>query len=166
MATGDDVASLRRDEEAVIRALLPAAAAMMRACDAELTRAERMTHTEYLVLVFLSEAPERTLRLVELAAHCHKSPSAVSRAVGRLEVDGLVRRVQASDDGRGCNAVITDVGLAKLEEARATHVSSIRRHLVDHLEGVDLDALARGLQSTAHPGNFVEARKRATSARW
>ena len=45
MATSDDVVPLRRDEEAVIRALLPAVAAMMRAFDADLTRAERMTHT-------------------------------------------------------------------------------------------------------------------------
>ncbi|MGR6974907.1 MarR family winged helix-turn-helix transcriptional regulator [Streptomyces cynarae] len=162
MATGDDVPPLRRDEEAVIRALLPAVAAMMRAFDADLDRAERMTHTEYLVLMFLSEAPESTLRLVDLAAHCHKSPSAVSRAVGRLETDGLVRRVQASDDGRGSNAVLTERGLARLQEARSTHIVSIRRHLIDHLEGVDLDALARALESIAQP---VRVPKRATSPR-
>ncbi|MFI5801088.1 MarR family winged helix-turn-helix transcriptional regulator [Streptomyces sp. NPDC051677] len=162
MATGDDVAPLRRDEEAVIRALLPAVAAMMRAFDADLDRAERMTHTEYLVLMFLSEAPESTLRLVDLASHCHKSPSAVSRAVGRLENDGLVRRVQASDDGRGSNAVLTDMGLARLQQARSTHVASIRRHLIDHLDGVDLDALARALETIGHP---ARAPKRAASPR-
>lgn len=163
MATGDDVAPLRRDEEAVIRALLPAVAAMMRAFDAELDRAERMTHTEYLVLMFLSEAPESTLRLSELAAHCHKSPSAVSRAVGRLETDGLVRRTQASDDGRGSNAVLTDSGLAKLEQARHSHIASIRRHLIDHLAGIDLAALARALESIAHP--VTAPKKRATPGR-
>ncbi len=165
MATSDDVVPLRRDEEAVIRALLPAVAAMMRAFDADLTRVERMTHTEYLVLVFLAEAPERTLRLIDLAAHCHKSPSAASRAVGRLEVEGLVRRVPASDDGRGSNAVLTDEGLARLQQARSTHIISIRRHLIDHLEGVDLDALARGLQSIARPGNSVTATKRGKPGR-
>ncbi|WP_405718153.1 MarR family transcriptional regulator [Streptomyces sp. NBC_01537] len=165
MTAGDKVPPLRRDEQAVIRALLPAVAAMMRAFDADLNRAERMTHTEYLVLMFLSEAPECTSRLVDLAAQCHKSPSAISRAVGRLEVDGLVRRVQASDDGRGANAILTDVGLARLEQARYTHVLSIRRHLLDHLEGVDLDALARALDSIANPGNSVKAPTRATSGR-
>lgn len=165
MATGDDVPPLRRDEDAVIRALLPAVAAMMRAFDAELDRAERMTHTEYLVLLFLSEASESTLRLVDLASRCHKSPSAVSRAVGRLEAEGLVLREQALDDGRGSNAVLTGKGLVRLEQARRTHVVSIRRHLIDHLEGVDLDALARALESIASPENFVKTPKRAVSAR-
>jgi DNA-binding MarR family transcriptional regulator len=162
---GDEVVPLRRDEQVVIRALLPAVTAMMRAFDADLTRAERMTHTEYLVLLFLSEAPERTLRIVDLAASCHKSPSAVSRAVGRLEGDGLVRREQVSDDGRGCNAVLTDAGLTRLAQAAATHLASIRRHLIDHLEGVDLDALGRALQSIANPGTSARTTKRGTSPR-
>lgn len=161
----DEIISLRRDEEAVIRALLPAVTAMMRQFDAALIHEERMTHSEYLVLMFLSEAPERTLRLIDLAARCHKSPSAVSRAVGRLEVEGLVQRVQASDDGRGSNAVLTDVGLARLERAQRTHLASIRRHLIDHLEGVDLAALARGLEAIAHPDAATKTGGRATSRR-
>jgi DNA-binding MarR family transcriptional regulator len=160
---GDEVAPLRRDEQAVVRALLPAVAAMMRAFDADLTREERMTHTEYLVLMFLSEAPQHTMRVIDLAAHCHKSSSAISRAIGRLNADGLVRRAQASDDGRGSNAVLTDTGIARLEKAASTHVASIRRHLIDHLEGVDLDTLALALQNIASPDNSAQAPKRATS---
>src|SRR2546425_411250 len=108
MSASDETAPLSQDEETVIRALLPAVTAMMRDFDTDLTREERMTHTEYLVLIFLSEAPEATLRLIDRAASCHKSPSAVSRAVGRLEIDGLVRRTQVTDDRRGSNAVLTD----------------------------------------------------------
>jgi DNA-binding MarR family transcriptional regulator len=162
---GDEAVPLRRDENVLVRALLPAVTAMMRAFDADLIRAESMTHTEYLVLLFLSEAPERTLRLVDLATSCHKSPSAVSRAVGRLEGDGLVRREQVSDDGRGCNAVLTDAGLARLTQAASTHLSSIRRHLIDHLEGVDLDALGGALQKIANPGTSTRTAKRGTSRR-
>jgi DNA-binding MarR family transcriptional regulator len=153
MAKGDEVGPLRREEQAVIRALLPAVSAMMRAFDADLTRAERMTHTEYLVLMFLSEAPEHTLRLNDLAAYCHKSPSAISRAVARLEVDGLVRRVRASEDGRGSNAIVTESGLERLKNATSTHIASIRRHLIDHLEGVDLATLAQALQRIANDGS-------------
>ncbi|MGF7239283.1 MAG: MarR family winged helix-turn-helix transcriptional regulator [Frankia sp.] len=161
----DEVVPLRRDEEAVIRALLPAVTAMMRDFDAALIREERMTHSEYLVLMFLAEAPKGTLRLADLAARCHKSPSAVSRAVGRLEAEGLVGRVQASDDGRGSNAVLADAGRARLERARRTHFDSIRRHLIDQLEGVDLAALARGLEAIAHPDASTKTGGRATSHR-
>lgn len=159
MTTGQKGA-LTRDEDAVIRALLPAVTAMLKAFDADLLRAERMTHSEFLVLMFLAEAPERTLRLSELAALTQKSLSAVSRAVGRLEDDALVRRVQAAEDGRGFNAVLTDAGLAALEYARATHVASIRRHLIDHLDGVDLSALARSLESIASSAGSAPASRR------
>ncbi|OHV56410.1 MarR family transcriptional regulator [Pseudofrankia sp. BMG5.36] len=165
MADDDGVVPLRQDEEAVIRALLPAIAAMMRAFDADLDRMQRMTHTEYVVLMFLSEAPERTLRLNDLAARCHKSLSAVSRAVGRLEAQALVRRSLSLDDGRGREAVLTEAGLARLDEARATHVESIRRHLINHLEGVDLGALSRALEHIADADSSAKLPKRATSAR-
>ncbi|MFF4253950.1 MarR family winged helix-turn-helix transcriptional regulator [Streptomyces sp. NPDC001663] len=165
MSTSDEASPLHPDEEAVIRALLPAVTAMMRDFDADLTRDEHLTHTEYLVLVFLSEAPEGTLRLIDLAARTHKSPSAVSRAVGRLENEQLVQRVQASDDGRGSNAVLTDAGLTRLERARRTHITSIRRHLIDHLKGVDLAALARGLEAIAQPEAGPRTTKRAVPRR-
>lgn len=149
----------------MIRALLPAVTAMMRAFDADLVSAEQMTHGEYLVLLFLSEAPEHTLRLSDLAARTHKSLSAVSRAVGRLEVDGLVRRVQASEDGRGWNAVLTDTGLEALVQARSTHVASIRRHLIGHLNGIDLNALARALESVANEESAAPVSRRGSMGR-
>jgi len=160
VAKGDPDVALGRDEEAVIRALLPAVTAIMRAFDADMDRAERMTHTEFLVLMFLSEAPKRMLRLGDLAARCHKSLSAISRAVGRLEADGFVRRTQAADDGRGYNAVLTETGLVRLEQVRPTHVASIRRHLIDHLEGVDLRALSRALEQIAQGRPASVSRRR------
>jgi len=164
MTTGREGA-LTREEDAVIRALLPAVTAMLKAFDADLLRAERMTHSEFLVLMFLSEAPARTLRLSELAALTQKSLSAVSRAVGRLENDGLVRRVQAAEDGRGFNAVLTDAGLAGLEHARATHAASIRRHLIDHLGDIDLDGLARSLESIASSAGSAPTSRRSSPGR-
>lgn len=145
----DAAAPLTEDEAAVIRALRPAVGAMMRAFDADLVKEQRMSHTEYVVLMFLSEAPGRTLRLSDLAARCQQSLSAVSRTVGRLEADGLVSREQSPDDARAYNAVLTGAGLARLEQAWPTHVASIRRNLFDHLQGVDLHALAAAFQHIA-----------------
>jgi DNA-binding MarR family transcriptional regulator len=149
MAKGERVVPLSPEEKAVIRALRPAMAAMMRAFDADLVREQRLTHTEYVALMFLSEAPQRTLRLSDLAARCQQSLSAISRTVGRLEAEGLARRTQSPDDARAYNAVITDVGLARLEQAWPTHLDSVRRHLLDHLAGIDLRALAQAFQHIA-----------------
>lgn len=145
----EDVPPLDADEAAVIRSLRPAVAAMMRAFDADLVREQGMSHTEYVALMFLSEAPERTLQLSELAARCQQSLSAISRTAGRLEAEGLIRREQSPRDARACDAVLTDAGLDRLERAWPTHITSVRRHLLDRLEGVDLRALAGAFQRIA-----------------
>jgi DNA-binding MarR family transcriptional regulator len=133
----------------VIRALHPAFVAMMKRIDADLQREHRMSHAEYMALMFLSEAADRTLGLSELARRCQQSLSAVSRTVGRMEAQGLVRREQSDQDARAYNAVLTDAGLARLQQATPGHVDSLRRHLFDHLDGVDLDMLADAFERIA-----------------
>jgi DNA-binding MarR family transcriptional regulator len=88
----DDASALTDDERSLIRALRPAMAALMRDFDDDLQRIQRMSHAEYIALMFLSEAPERTMRLSDLAELCQQSASAVGRTVKRLEAEGLVRR--------------------------------------------------------------------------
>jgi hypothetical protein len=61
--------------------------------------------------------------------------------VGRMETQGLVRREQSTRDARAYNAVLTDAGLKRYEEATPTHDISLRRYLFNHLECIDLDAL-------------------------
>jgi DNA-binding MarR family transcriptional regulator len=133
-------------EHKVITALHAAFVAMMREFDADLQREHRLSHTEYIALMWLSEAPKHTLGLSSLAARCQQSLSAISRTVGRLETQGLVRREQSTRDARAYNAVLTDAGRKRYEEATPTHNSSLRRYLFDHLEGIDLDALGDALQ--------------------
>jgi DNA-binding MarR family transcriptional regulator len=130
----------------VITALHTAFLAMMRVFDADLQREHQLSHTEYLALEWLAEAPDRTLRLSDLAARCQQSLSAISRTVGRMETQGLVRREQSTRDARAYNAVLTDAGLKRYQRAAPTHDSSLRRYLFDHLEGIDLDAFGDALQ--------------------
>jgi DNA-binding MarR family transcriptional regulator len=145
----DDAVPLTDDERTLIRALRPAMATLMRAFDEELQRYQRLSHTEYIALMFLSEAAERTMRLSDLAELCQQSASAIGRTVRRLEAEGLVRRQQSVQDARSVNAVLTDAGLERLEQAVPVHVASVRRHLFDKLEGVDLGKLALAFQRLA-----------------
>jgi DNA-binding MarR family transcriptional regulator len=142
----------------VIRSLHAAFMAMMRQFDADLQREHRLSHTEYVAMDFLVEAPCRTLGLSDLAARCQQSLSAISRTVGRLEAQGLVRREQSARDARACNAVLTDAGLKRYEEATPTHDISLRRYLFDNLTGIDLDAFGEALQ------RIIAAADRRTTA--
>ena len=128
-------------EHKVIRALHAAFMAMMRQFDADLRRDHQLSHTEYIALDWLAEAPDRTMGLSDLAASCQQSLSAISRSVARLETQGLVRRVQSTRDARAYNAVLTDAGLKRYREATPTHNNSLRRYLFDQLGGIELDAL-------------------------
>ncbi|MHA2417078.1 MULTISPECIES: MarR family winged helix-turn-helix transcriptional regulator [Mycobacterium] len=145
----EGVTPLTAGEVKVIRALHPGFVTMMRQLDADLQREHRMSHAEFVALMFLSEASDRTLGLSELARRCQQSLSAISRTIGRLEAQALVRREQSSQDARAYNAVLTDEGLTRLEQAVPTHVVSLRRHLFDHLDGVDLKAIGNAFASIA-----------------
>jgi DNA-binding MarR family transcriptional regulator len=152
---------LSPEEEAVARAIGRAIIVVPRAIDADLMREQRLTLNEYAALMHLSEAPERRLRMSELAAECDVSLSGMTRIVGRLEVDGLIERVQCAEDARGSNAVLTDAGLARLEEAYPTHLASVRRHVIDHLGELDLVRLAEALRrfATASEGGPARTRR-------
>jgi DNA-binding MarR family transcriptional regulator len=145
----DDTVRLTADERRLIRALRPAMAALMRDFDDDLQRALRLSHAEYITLMFLSEAPERTMRLSDLADLCQQSASATGRTIKRLEAEALVRREQSVLDARSVNAVLTDAGLARLEQAAPVHIASVRRHFLDRLEGIDLGKLGLALQRIA-----------------
>jgi DNA-binding MarR family transcriptional regulator len=145
-----DLAILLTDDEVrVVDRLRPAVSALFRRFDADLRREQRLSHGEYIVLLFLSQAPDQTLGLSELAARCQQSLSAISRTIGRLNADGLVRREQSTQDARAYNAVLTDAGLARLQRAMPIHHDSVRRYLFNQLQGVDLHALGTALERIA-----------------
>ncbi|WP_155370833.1 MarR family winged helix-turn-helix transcriptional regulator [Catellatospora vulcania] len=137
------------DEDALVRALSRLMYALPRAIDADMVREQRLPFTEFLVLKHLSEAPDRRLRMSELATASEMSISGISRIVGRLESEGFVQRVRSEHDARGWNAVLTDAGLARLAQAWPTNLASVRRHFLDHLAGLDLKTLAAALHDVA-----------------
>jgi DNA-binding MarR family transcriptional regulator len=124
---------LDEEEQKAWRAWLFSSMLLQDRLDRELTHGTGISHAYYEILVALSEAPERMMRMSELADRCLSSRSRLSHAVSRLEERGWVRRQVCAEDGRGQLAVLTDDGFAALEAAAPVHVRSVRTHLFDQL---------------------------------
>jgi DNA-binding MarR family transcriptional regulator len=101
------------------------------------------------VLQNLSDAPGRQMRVTELATACGVSGSGITRILNRLNQAGLTTRVPSQLDGRGAVAVLTPAGAARLEQAQAAHVASIRQHILDPLGDLDLAAFTSGMECVA-----------------
>jgi DNA-binding MarR family transcriptional regulator len=133
---------LDRDEQQAWRAFLTANQLLFAQLERELVREHDIPHGYYEILVRLSEAPRRTLRMSELAENSLSSRSRISHAVSRLEELGWVRRETCPDDKRGQWCVLTDRGFRVLENAAPTHVEGVRTHLFDQLTPAQVKQLA------------------------
>lgn len=114
-------------------------------------------HSEYEVLVRLSEREGGQMRMAQLAdAMCH-SRSRVTHTVARMERAGLITRTQTPDDGRGVIATMTEKGRRLLTAAAPVHVAGVRENLVDLCSPDDFAAFGRVMNAvtdkliTAHP---------------
>lgn len=137
------------EEEAAWRALARAVLVVPRVLDAEMLESQGLNITEYNVLMNLSEAPDHSLRMRELANFVSITVSGLTRVVERLSRQGLVERVRAESDGRGQVAVLTPAGLERLRQAWPSHLAAVRRHVIDHLGDLDLVSLAEALANIA-----------------
>lgn len=103
------------------------------ALDAQLQRDAGLSHFEYQVMARLSEAPERSLRMSELAVLANGSLSRLSHVVNRLQGRGWVRRGPDPADGRFTLAVLTVEGWEKVVETAPGHVEAVRSFVFDAL---------------------------------
>jgi DNA-binding MarR family transcriptional regulator len=113
----------------------------VRVLETELVAEHPISLGAYDVLVQLAEAPDRRLRMAELADAVLLSRSGVTRLVDRLEVAGMVTRERFGGDGRGVVAVITTKGIDTLRAASRTHLAGVVRHFVEHLNPDELASL-------------------------
>jgi DNA-binding MarR family transcriptional regulator len=132
---------LDAEEQKAWRAWLYSSMLLQNQLDRELTHETGISHAYYEILVQLSEAPGRALRMSQLAERSLSSRSRLSHAVSRLEERGWVRRQVCEEDGRGQLALLTDDGFAALEAAAPTHVEGVRRHLFDQLSPEQVEAM-------------------------
>jgi DNA-binding MarR family transcriptional regulator len=134
---------LTSDEQRTWRAFLGATQLLFDRLDRDLQRDAGMPHAYYEILVILSEAPGRTLRMSDLADRTRSSRSRLSHAVARLEERGWVRREDCPTDRRGSFAILTDEGFGVLAAAAPGHVDTVRRALFDRLSPEQVAELTR-----------------------
>ena len=133
---------LSADEQCTWRDFLTAWQWLFASVDGQLQRDAGIPLAYYEILVRLSEAPGRALRMTQLAAASASSKSRVSHAVARLEERGWVDRTDCPTDRRGQIAQLTDEGFAALSAAAPGHVEQVRRSLFDPLTPEQLRQLA------------------------
>jgi DNA-binding MarR family transcriptional regulator len=127
------------------RTLLTAHARLIDRIEAELKTAGAIPLTWYDVLIELWEAPERRLRLHELASAVLLSRSGITRLVDRLEAAGLLRREPDPADRRGAYAAITEAGQAALRFAWPVYGQGIDEHFARHLTDEQARVIAESL---------------------
>ncbi|SDD06550.1 DNA-binding transcriptional regulator, MarR family [Sanguibacter gelidistatuariae] len=141
-AAPDDVPWLSPDQMRDWLALVGLLATLPPALDAQLKRDAGVNSYEYQVLALLSNAPDHTVGLSDLAESTQGSLSRLSHAITRLERAGWVERRSGTDPTvRRTSARLTDAGLAKLEAVAPGHVREARRLVVDVLTAEQLAAL-------------------------
>ncbi|GAA1603143.1 MarR family winged helix-turn-helix transcriptional regulator [Actinoplanes couchii] len=113
------------------------------AIETQLQRDAGLTHMGYLVLMNLSESPDRRLPMSRLARNASASLSRLSHVVARLEKQGWVRREKDAADGRVQIAVLTDEGWAKVVETAPGHAEAVQRLIFDRLTTAQARQLAK-----------------------
>src|ERR1700737_2742938 len=123
----------------LLLALLPTA------LEAQLQRDAQLSYVEYYVLAGLSDQPDHTMRISELAGFTNAERSRLSRLIPRLQKRGYVRREPDPNDGRYTNAVLTDAGYNHLAAAAPGHVATVLELVIDALD----DTALRAVQDSA-----------------
>ena len=144
---------LNADEHRAWRAFVLAMHLLDTALDQQLQRDSGLPHAHYMILVILSESPDRQLRMSDLARDLRYSPSRMSHAVASLERNGWIERRPTPNDRRGQLAVLTAAGFQALAAAAPSHVAEVRARVFDQLTpeqvtqlGQICDALLPGLE--------------------
>ncbi len=122
----------------------------------------KLTVGDYQVLVYLSETPDRQMRMCDLATRLRLSPSGLTRRLDGLVTSGLVTRLPNSSDRRVMMAELTSAGWKRLQEAAPDHVASVRAHLFDYLSETQVKQMAgifgaiqKGLSTNQHRDTTV-----------
>ena len=156
----DEAAWLDGDEQRAWRRLAAVMTMLPAALDAHLQREAGLTQFSYLVLAMLSEAPDRTLPMSELASTVSSSLSRLSHVVARHEQEGWVRREPSPCNGRITMARLTDAGLQKVVSTAPAHAAEVRRLVFDTLDPARVDQLAElmaGVLTRLDPGARIRA---------
>ncbi|MCT1412768.1 MarR family winged helix-turn-helix transcriptional regulator [Corynebacterium sanguinis] len=134
---------LNDGEQELWRLMLAASRKVDRVIDETLQAGSNLSSSEFAVLVSLSEAEGKELRLRDLCAVLDWDRSRTSHQVTRMQRRGLITKCKSPGDARGVLVKLTDDGLTRVTHAAPDHVESVRRIIFDHLELEDIAALRR-----------------------
>jgi DNA-binding MarR family transcriptional regulator len=123
------------------RTFLRAHASVLRKLERDLVNETGMPLGWYDVLIQLAEAPERRLRMAELADKVLLSRSGLTRLVDRLQAEGLVTREPYPGDARGLYTVLTQAGFEKLRAAAPTHLAGVQGYWLSKFSDRELHDL-------------------------
>lgn len=123
------------------RTFITAHATIVDLIEHDLAEAGQLPLSSYDVLLALVEAPNRRLRMHELAQAVVLSRSGLTRLVDRLEKEGLLRRDRSGPDRRATYAVLTVKGFRAFRRAWPVYAQGIGRHFAQHLTPQEISAL-------------------------
>lgn len=143
MTNGGEPQWLDQEEHEAWVGLMTVLIRVPAALDRQLRTAAGMTHFDYQVMGILSEAPDRTLRMSQIAEMTEGSLPRLSQVASRLEKAGWLARRPDPDDGRSTLATLTAEGFEALAAAAPGHVDEVRRLVFDPLTRAQVGQLTR-----------------------
>ena len=145
----EELTPLDAVEEPTWRALARFFVAAPRLLDEDLQRGAHISLSAYSILLHLSEAPGRALRMTELANRAYLSGSRTTRLVDELMADRLVAKERNAADGRGFDVTLTEEGLAALQQAYPVHLRSVRNRVLDHVDRSTMPCFSKAVIAIA-----------------
>jgi DNA-binding MarR family transcriptional regulator len=134
---------LTEEEQRTWRTFVQATKLLFEQLEQELDQLTAVPSPFYEVLAPLAEAPERRLRMSDLAALSQSSRSRLSHSMARLESLGWIRREACQTDRRGAFAVLTDEGFSAITAAAPVHAEGVRVHFFDQLDVEQIEQVGR-----------------------
>lgn len=104
---------------------------------------------DYQLLAMLSDAPDRRMKMCDLADTLRLSRSGLTRRMEGVLRKKIVARVQSDGDKRVAYAVMTDKGMDLLRKVAPHHVDSVRHHMIDRLNDTEIRSLATAFEKIA-----------------
>jgi len=134
---------LDAEEMRAWRAFIDGTQRLLEVLNREVNDAHGLSLADYRILVLLSEAESKSMRMSDLAVGIVSSRSRLTHQIRRLEAAGIVTRRECLDDRRGVLATLTTEGQRRLQEAAPTHVAGVRAHLIDLLDATEQRTIAK-----------------------
>jgi DNA-binding MarR family transcriptional regulator len=139
---------LTERERGLWLAFIEASHLIERLLDQRLRADTGLTYSQYEILMRLSGAPGRKLRMSELADQTVTTKSGLTYQITQLEKGGLVRRQHCPGDDRGVLAHLTEAGERLLDKLVPVQEAVVREYLTGQLSPEQLDGLAAALCAT------------------